>query len=103
MHYLIWVPLTLIYNYLMCLLAVRYTGKNFLANYAFMTLCAVIPSWSVASYFSKNLVFDSLLYDSILVFSSVVFFIYLGQTQQFAWFNWLGVSLALSGLLLVRL
>ena len=102
MRYLLWISLTLIYNYLMCRLAVAYSGKDFVANYLAMTACAVIPTWSVASYFSRNLVFDSLLYDSILVVSSVVFFAYLGQTQTFAWHNWLGVMLAVAGLLLVR-
>lgn len=102
MRYLLWVGLTLFYNYLLCRIAVAYGAKNFAANYALITLCSIIPTWSLASYFSKNLVFDSLLYDSVLVLSSIVFFAHLGQTESFSWHNWLGVCFAAAGLLLIR-
>jgi hypothetical protein len=101
--YLVWVPLTIFYNYLCCLIAVKVGGRDFWMNYLLLTLIGVIPTWSLAAYWSKNLIFDGLLYDSTLVISGVFIMAYMGQAQHFTVMNWLGVVLAVVGLTMVRL
>lgn len=69
--YFIWIPITLVYNFLIMSVAVKYNQTDFLKSYSIMVLLGLIPipTWSMAAYFSKNLLFDNLLYDSLLVLS----------------------------------
>ena len=102
MNYLIWVLLTIFYNYLLCRIAVK-AGNKFWPNYIWMFVCGAIPTWSLAAYWSKNLIFDGLAYDTTLAVSSVIIFIFLGQGEKFTSWNWAGVALTLIGLILVRI
>jgi len=81
--YLIWIPITIFYNFFACLIAVKVGHKDFLLNYLLLTLIGIIPTWAIAAYYSTNLIFDSLLFDMILVVSSVLFLGYLGQAEKF--------------------
>jgi len=101
--YIFWVPLTLLYNYLMCWVAIKYNNKDFWLNYFFLTLFGLIPTWALASYFSNNLIFDGLLFDVILVISSVIFFAILGKAEHFSLLNWIGVVTVILGLILARI
>lgn len=101
--YLLWISLTLAYNFLVCLVAVRFNLKSFWYNYLFICLVGLLPTWSLASYYSRNLIFDGLLYDTILVISSVIFLAVLGQAQHLNATNWIGVVLVIAGLILTRL
>ena len=100
MKYALWISLTLLYNAGMCWVSVRYHG--FLDVYARMTLLSAIPTWSLAAYFSKNLMFDSLLYDTTLVVSSPIILAMLGQASTFTISNWIGLLMAVIGIFLVR-
>jgi uncharacterized membrane protein len=83
------------------LIAVKY-GKNFALSYALMVLTNFIPTWSIAAYFSTNLVFDGILYDSILVVSCVAIFAFLGQTEGLSFINWCGIVLVVLGLIMTK-
>jgi hypothetical protein len=91
MHYFIWIPLTLFLNFLFCLIAVKVGHKSFWWNYLLISVVDFIPTWSLASYWSKNLIFDGFIYDFTLVASGVLFMTLLGQSQAFSLWNWLGV------------
>ena len=100
--YFLWISLTIFYNFVVCWWAVKCPPYQFWKMYAGITLAMLIPTWSLAAYFSKNLIFDALLFDSILVFSSPFILGWLGQASNFSWYNWTGVALAVGGLILVR-
>lgn len=68
-----------------------------------MTLAGFIPTWALTAYYSKNIIFDSLIYDMSLVVSSIIFFAILGKAEKFTFINWIGVFLAIIGLLLIRI
>ena len=100
--YLLWVPLTILYNGAMCWVSVRYNQTDFLKTYVCMVGLGFLPTWSIAAYFSRNMVFDALLYDGLLVASSPLLLALLGQATHFTAQNWLGVILAITGLILTR-
>ena len=77
--------------------------KSFWLNYVCMLACSLIPTWSLTSYFSRNLIFDGLLFDTTLVISSVIIFAFLGQAHGFNIINWIGVGLVIAGLVMARL
>ena len=101
-HYLLWIPVTVVYNTLVCWFAVRYNAKYFLKTYLSMTIVGLIPTWSLAAYYSKNLIFDGLVFDSVLVMTSPIIFCFLGEGHTFAVWNWVGVGLVIAGLVLTR-
>jgi len=86
----------------MCYIAVKYNQKSFLSTYGLMVLFSLIPTWSLAAYYSNNLIFDSNVYDLLLVVSSVIFFMLLGESQSFTWINYVGVALSVIGILLIK-
>jgi hypothetical protein len=102
MRYLIWIPIAILYNFLVCLIAVKVGNKDFWKNYLLITAAGFIPTWSLAAYYSKNLIFDGMLFDTLLVISGVVIFALLGQAETFTWLNWIGVIMVLAGLVLTR-
>ena len=68
--------------------AVKYNQTDFLKSYLIMVLLGFMPTWSMAAYFSKNLLFDNLLYDSLLVLSGPLILMLLGQAESFRLINW---------------
>lgn len=83
--------------------AVRYNQTDFLKSYSIMVLLGLIPTWSMAAYFSKNLLFDNLLYDSLLVLSGPFIMMALGQAESFRLINWIGIFITFVGLFLVKM
>ena len=84
-------------------LAANDTRHNeFLKMYLVMAMLSFIPTWSLAAYFSHNLIFDGLVYDTTLVLTSPILFWFLGQGQNFSLTSWLGVALTVAGLFMVR-
>ncbi len=67
-----------------------------------MVLCGLIPTWSIVSYYSKNLILDALIFDSILVMSSPIILYLLGQGQKFSLLNWIGVTVCIFGIIMVK-
>ena len=60
--------------------------------------------WSWVTKTSKNLLFDSILYDIIMVIIFTgMFIIFKCGTTSFSNINWIGLTLAISGLILMKL
>lgn len=58
--------------------------------------------WVWVTKISKNLIFDSILYDTILVITFTLSFVFLKYGQFFTILNWIGVILAIIGLILMK-
>jgi len=96
-----WVPPVLIYYGFYAWLSRQnnlYGGRWF----AFMILCGMISLWTVVSYFSKNLVRDGLLYDSLMLFGHNLMLVHLGVAAEFGMRQWAGVALMIVGFYLLR-
>ena len=103
MAYSIWIPVTLAYNFLACWIGVKYNAKDFVKTWLGCFAAGFIPTWALAAYFSRNLLVDSLIYDSSLVLSSIPILYFLGQGHGLSALNWVGVALVLLGLILAKL
>lgn len=63
----------------------------------------LFPCWCLAAYFSKNLIFDGVLFDLVITLSGILFFVILGQGATFTTINWIGTVVVTIGLILMRL
>lgn len=100
--YFLWVPLTLVYNFIVCWIAVKYNQVSFMKGYIYLILFSFIPTWSLCSYYSKNLIFDGMLFNLIVIISSPIFMIMLGQNKNFTWINYVGIVVTIVGLYLIK-
>jgi hypothetical protein len=72
-------------------------------SFIFLVLINVIPLWAFIAKYSKNLIFDELLYNIIVVVSELIAVLALGGGVKFSPLNWLGFLLALIGFVLLKL
>jgi len=71
--------------------------------YVFLTSILSVFLWMAVSKLSKNLLFDSLLYDIILTIVFSASFIYLQCSPNFTTLNWIGVAITIFGLILMKI
>lgn len=100
--YLLWVPITLVFNFITCWISVRYNQTSFLKGYAAMVACCLIPTWAIASYFSRNLILDNMIYSLVIIVSSPLIMLYLGQGKAFTVANYVGMAITMLGLYLIK-
>ena len=100
-NYLIWVPALIVLNLISAKLSILNQSGNNKAAWG-IWLIGIIPMWVIVSRFSKNLLFDAMLYDILLVLIYSAGIIYFGN-KNLTIINYIGVGLAISGLFLVKL
>lgn len=61
------------------------------------------PVWPIVVKLSKNLVFDSMLYDFLLMATYWITLFYLGSGKNLTTIQWTSVVMILSGLLLFKI
>ena len=99
--YLLWIPvLTAIHLTGAWLSISNNAGDNRAALY--MWLLGLLPLWAVVSRYTKNILFDAMLYDTITTMVFSVGIIYFGH-KTLSTTNMLGVAIVLFGLVLVKL
>lgn len=106
-HYLWWVPLLIVWY----AIANYFTVKNnsdtaiwYHSRWFWLTLLTNFnPLWAIISRLSNRLVFDGMLYDTILIISFPICMILFGMTKQFAIINYIGLIFIVSGLILLKL
>ena len=102
-------------NYLICTLLIlnsilgawcaKLSNNNvpYAGWYVYIVGSIGILLWVWASRISKNLLFDSMLYDIILTIMFTGTLIILKCGSSFTMYNWIGVVLALIGLILIKI
>lgn len=69
-----------------------------------LLLLGIFPGWVIISRYSKNLMFDGMLYDVIMFLTYAVFIGFLtGQFLKFNWSQWIGFIMILTGFILMRM
>ena len=103
MQYLWWVPCVVLYYAIYAgfsKLNNAHGGKWFWIAYAFGAAC---PFWVIVSRYSKNLAFDAIVYDACMILSFMVALVCMkAMGQEFAVRNWVGLALAVVGLILMK-
>lgn len=100
MFYLIWISILIILTALWAYMA-RTVNLN-PKSYLFYVLFLAIPVWPFVSKFSKNILFDGLLYDIIMTLTYAVVFIVMGTSNGFKLENWIGLFLTILGIILMK-
>jgi hypothetical protein len=66
-------------------------------------LCNLFIPWFLVGYVSKNIIFDSFLYNILLILSGVATFAFMGQATEFTMINWAGLITIIIGFILIKL
>jgi hypothetical protein len=75
--------------------------KYFFASWIFG---AIIPFWPIISRFSKNLMFDGMLYDMIIFTSySLTFFFLEKHFEKFTAINYTGLMMVIFGMIFLKI
>lgn len=98
--YLLWIP-ALIFLTIVWAIIGKHVNENPNSN-LFYFLFFAIPVWSFVCRHSKNLLFDSILYDGIMTLVYAGAFIWLGAGNNLTMVQWLGCALSIVGLLLMK-
>jgi hypothetical protein len=104
MLYYWWVPSTFLFYAVYSWFSVKsnQTGEIKWAYIAY-ALGALCPFWIVVARYSKNLIFDGLLYDNMILGGFLVTTTALGVGIGFSTHNWVGVGLVVAGFILMKL
>jgi hypothetical protein len=97
-----WIPIVIVFGLVLAGLSVKNNevgGNWFYVLYVF----GIIQLWPFVSRYSKNLVFDGLLYDTILVLTYSTVVIFLSKGKTFSTVNYAGVGIVIIGLILMKI
>lgn len=100
--YLSWVPLVTILYLYQSFLSVKNNlqgGKWFWIYFA----VSLITPWILVSRFSKDIVFDAFIFDTILVLSYSIGLLYFTNSlSKFGYNQWIGIGMILAGMLFFK-
>jgi len=98
-----WVPSTFMYYALYHYVSVR---SNQTGNMKWVwigyTIGALCPFWILLARQSKNLLFDGVVYDNMILLSFITVASMMGVGEHFSAVNWLGICCAVLGLTLMK-
>ena len=66
-------------------------------------LLSAIPWFAVMTVWTKSLLIDSVVYDAIILFSYLLIYIICGEGKFLTTIQWVGLSLTVIGLILMKL
>ena len=102
MFYAVWIPLFIILNFFGCYFSNKLNITHENKWFWFLYGTTVIPSWVIICKYSKNIVFDAILYDLILLVSYSIFLIILTKVSLNV-YNVFGLLLIFIGVILFKI
>jgi multidrug transporter EmrE-like cation transporter len=97
----LWVPILIGLHFAACKLSImNQAGNN--AAAVWMWIIGALPIWITISRFSRNILFDAMLYDSLLTLTYAVGIAYFGD-KILTPMNYVGMCLVFAGVLMVKL
>lgn len=99
--YLIWIPVLIIISLISSKLTILNQAGNNKAAFI-MWVLSLLPVWIIVSRYSKNILFDAMLYDVLIVFIYAIGLIYFGH-KILSPLNYIGVGLVLLGLTFIKI
>jgi hypothetical protein len=105
MNYLIWVPLTIIWYVFLTILSFNHNNNDnlFSKTGLYLWLMGLYPMWVFVSKYSTRLIFDGMLYDSIIFLSYPITMILLGAGKTFSMVNYIGLCFLVLGFFLLKI
>ena len=101
----LWIFFLILLNFASAYISKRYNDvKNMYYTILFYLIGMCLTTvWIVVIKYSKNLMADSVLYDLILTLSFTSALVFVGCASHFNWINWVGLVLAMIGLVLLKI
>lgn len=97
----IWVPFIIVLHGISCKLSVsNQHGSNTAGMW--LWIIGALPIWVIISRYSKNILVDAMLYDTLLVITYTIGIAYFGD-KVLTPMNYAGIALMFAGLLMVKL
>ena len=98
-----WIPIIIIW-YGFYYFATKKSNDTQTSFWFWMTFfVGMCPLWAWVGKYSKNLIFDGLLYDILIVLVYVATMFILGAGDKFKIHNWIGIFFILCGFVLIKL
>jgi hypothetical protein len=97
----IWVPILIALHIWSTRLSVLNNSGDNAAALWMWAICA-LPMWMIISRYSKNILFDAMLYDVLLVIVYTCGIAYFGD-KALSILNFIGIALMFIGLMMVKL
>ena len=103
MPYWLWIPLTVAYYGFYAYLSRQ--SNTFGGNWSLLMFItgAVCPLWLIISRSTKNLLFDGILYDTLMFLAFVLTLIVLGEGSKWGIIQYSGLFLVITGLVLLKI
>jgi len=101
-YYLIWVPAVIAWYVLYSYVSKLSNDTKSISPLIFLFLLGSCPIWALLSRYSKNLIFDGMLYDILMSVTFVVTMSLLGSGDSFSTQNWIGAILVVLGFILMK-
>ena len=100
----IWVPILFLHVMVYTWLSVKNNHSVGHSNWMWVVwIWGCLQLWPFVSKYSKNLLFDALLFDIILLVTGAAGLIYLGEAKAFNVVQWLGVSIVIIGFVVMKI
>jgi hypothetical protein len=96
-----WVPCALVMYAAIAILS-RLNAEHRGMWTLWVMLAGWIPLWAIISRYSKNLLFDGMLFDVVMFFGYAVTLLVLGAGRQFTCSQWAGTGCVVVGFILMR-
>ena len=98
--YLLWIPALIAMHLTGAWLSIsNNSGDNRSAIY--IAMLGMFPLWAIVSRYTKNILFDAMLYDTITAIVFAVGIVYFGH-KSLSTTNMIGVAVVVIGLLMVK-
>jgi len=103
MFYLIWIPLVLAYYGLYAYLSRQSNLEGGNWSCAVFIVGAACPLWLIITRYSRNLLFDGILYDVLMFLAFTITLLGLGEGSNWGIAQYGGLFLILTGLILLKI
>ena len=101
--YAIWVPAIIAFYSFYAYLSKTYNETRTWKTFVVLLLVGVCPCWPIVCRFSKNLLFDSVLYDNLMFLAFAGTLVLLGTGYHFRYWQWIGLVLIVAGSICLRI
>jgi len=100
-HYLWWIPASIVLYISLAWLSVK--SQEFGGVYFWILALMPVPLWAAVTRVSENLIIDGIIYDIILLLSFMVGFIIFGVASGFSTHQYVGLVIAIFGIVLMKI
>ena len=98
--YSLWIPIVIIYYAIYTYLSKQYNESGSCLIPIVLINC--LPVWLLVAKWSKNLIFDALLYDMLMFFVGGVTLLLCGSGNNLNLHQWIGLVLIVGGFILMK-